>query len=82
MDEDVQLLLNVLGIYSRRTRKHEKRADRHDLHEVAISIGSERARFAELVGFVGREKSDKLLQSLMLRDWKRCPAELREEEIV
>src|SRR5438105_7551710 len=44
--EDVQLLLNVVGIYSRRTRKHEKRPDRRDTHEVAISIGSERARFA------------------------------------
>ena len=32
--EDVQLLLNVVGIYSRRIRKHEKRSDRHDLHEV------------------------------------------------
>ncbi|MGI8624777.1 MAG: LAGLIDADG family homing endonuclease, partial [Solirubrobacteraceae bacterium] len=79
--EDVQLLLNVIGIYSRRIRKVEKRADRHDLHEVAISIGSERARFAELVGFPGRKESDKLLLSLGLRDWKRCP-DLREEEIV
>ena len=79
--EDVQLLLNVIGIYSRRTHKVEKRADRHDLHEVVIAIGSERGRFAELVGFPGREKSDKLLLSLGLRDWKRCP-DLRKEEIV
>jgi ribonucleoside-diphosphate reductase alpha chain len=79
--EDVQLLLGVLGIYSRRTHKHERRGDRHDMHEVSISIGSERARFAELVGFVGREKSDKLLRSLALRNPKRCP-DLREEEIV
>jgi ribonucleoside-diphosphate reductase alpha chain len=79
--EDVQLLLGTLGIYSRRICKHEKRSDRHDLHEVAISIGSERARFAELVGFVGHEKQDKLLQSLALRNPKRCP-DLREEEIV
>jgi ribonucleoside-diphosphate reductase alpha chain len=79
--EDVQLLLGTLGIYSRRTRKREKRDDRHDLHEVAISIGSERARFAELIGFVGHEKQDKLLQSLTLRNPKRCP-NLREEEIV
>ncbi len=79
--EDLQLLLMVLGIYSRRTRKTEARDDRHDLHELAISIGSERARFAELVGFPGREKSDKLLLSLTLRDWKRCP-DLREEEIL
>ena len=54
--EDVQFLLNSIGIYSRRLHKTEKRADRHDLHEVAIGIGSERARFAELVGFVGRDK--------------------------
>ncbi|MEN3340843.1 MAG: ribonucleoside-diphosphate reductase alpha chain [Actinomycetota bacterium] len=79
--EDVQLLLNVIGIYSRRLRKREKRNDRHDLHEVQIGIGSERARFAELVGFVGRKKQAKLLDSLGLRGLKRCP-DLREEEIV
>jgi ribonucleotide reductase alpha subunit len=79
--EDVQLLLGALGIHSRRIRKSEKSSDRHDTHEVAISIGSERARFAELVGFVGAEKHDKLLQSLALRNPKRCP-DLREEEIV
>jgi ribonucleoside-diphosphate reductase alpha chain len=79
--EDVQLLLGTLGVYSRRVHKREKRSDRHDLHEVMISIGSERARFAELIGFVGREKQDKLLQSLALRSPKRCP-DLREEEIV
>ncbi len=79
--EDVQILLGVLGIYSRRTHKVEKRVDRHDLHEVVISIGSERARFAELVGFVDARKQGKLLESLDLRDPKRCP-DLREEEIV
>src|SRR6266540_1412026 len=79
--EDVQLLLNVIGIHSRRRTKQEKRADRHDLHEVSISIGSERARFAELVGFLGREKQQTLLESLSLRGLKRCP-DLREEEIV
>ncbi|HEV3093139.1 MAG TPA: vitamin B12-dependent ribonucleotide reductase [Solirubrobacteraceae bacterium] len=79
--EDVQLLLGVLGIYSRRSRKHERREDRHDMHELSISIGSERSRFAELIGFIGREKSDKLLRSLSLRNPKRCP-DLREEEVV
>ena len=79
--EDLQLLLLVLGIYSRRTRKHEPRTDRYDMHELSISVGSERGRFAELVGFPGREKSNKLLQSLTLRGWKGCP-DLREEEIV
>ena len=79
--EGVQLLLNLLGIYSRRAHKVERRDDRYDMHEVTIAIGSERARFAELVGFVGHEKSDKLLESLALRNPKRCP-DLREEEIV
>ena len=79
--EDLQLLLLVLGIHSRRLHKSDPRLDRHDLHEVAISIGSERGRFAELIGFPGREKSDKLLRSLTLRDWKHCP-DLREEEII
>ncbi len=79
--EDVQLLLNVVGIYSRRLHKRESRSDRHDLHEVSISIGSERARFAELVGFISATKQAKLLETLDLRDPKRCP-DLREEEIV
>jgi ribonucleotide reductase alpha subunit len=79
--EDLQLLLMVLGIYSRRQHKVDPRPDRHDLYEVCIAIGSERGRFAELVGFPSREKSDKLLRSLFLRDWKRCP-DLREEQIV
>jgi ribonucleoside-diphosphate reductase alpha chain len=78
---DLQLLLMVLGIYSRRLHKREPRTDRRDLHEVAIAIGSERGRFAELVGFPGRKKSDALLRSLTLRNWKHCP-DLREEEIV
>ncbi len=79
--EDLQILLNSVGIYSRRTRKHEKRADRHDLHELSINIGSERVRFAELIGFVGEEKQRRLLESLELRNPKLCP-DLREEEIV
>ncbi|MEJ7798478.1 MAG: LAGLIDADG family homing endonuclease [Solirubrobacteraceae bacterium] len=79
--EDIQILLGTLGIYSRRTHKPERRADRHDMHEVAIAIGSERARFAELVGFVDARKQGKLLESLDLRNPKRCP-DLREEEIV
>ena len=71
----------MIGIYSRRIRKPELRTDRHDLHEVQVSIGSERARFAELIGFVGGAKQRKLLESLSLRNPKRCP-DLREEQIV
>jgi ribonucleotide reductase alpha subunit len=79
--EDLQLLLITLGIYSRRLHKRDPRSDRHDLYELTIGVGSERARFAELVGFPSREKSDKLLRSLLLRDLRRCP-DLREEEII
>ncbi len=79
--EDVQLLLNSIGIYSRRTHKHEKRVDRYDLHEVSISVGSERARFLELVGFIGRDKQARLVDSLGLRGLKAVP-NVREERIV
>ena len=79
--EDIQLLLGVLGIYSRRVRGREKRAGRQDLWEISIGMGSERARFAELVGFVSHEQQQRLLGSLSLRSPKRCGA-LREEEIV
>src|SRR5208283_4326603 len=51
------------------------------LWEISIGMGSERARFAELVGFLSSAKQEKLLRSLSLRTPKRCP-DLREEEIV
>jgi ribonucleoside-diphosphate reductase alpha chain len=79
--EDLQLLLMVIGIYSRRLRKHDPRPNRHDLYELVIGIGSERGRFAELVGFPSREKSNKLLRSLTLRNWKQC-SDVRAERIV
>ena len=79
--EDVQLLLNSIGIYSRRLRKADPRPDRRDLFEVQVGYGSERARFAELVGFVGRDKQARLLASLGLRGLKSVP-NIREEEIV
>jgi adenosylcobalamin-dependent ribonucleoside-diphosphate reductase len=79
--QDVQILLGSIGIYARRLRKEERRIDRHDLHEVQIGMASERARFAELVGFPGARKQATLLESLGLRGGKRC-GDLREEEIV
>jgi ribonucleoside-diphosphate reductase alpha chain len=79
--QDIQILLGVLGIYSRRTRRADPRSNRHDTHVVEISIGSERARFAELVGFVDTPKQGRLLASLDLREPERCP-DVREEEIV
>ncbi len=79
--EDIQILLGSLGIYSRRARGRESRANRFDQHVLKIAIGSERARFAELIGFIGKKKQRVLLNTLGLRDPKLCP-NLREEEIV
>jgi ribonucleoside-diphosphate reductase alpha chain len=78
--EDLQVLLLRLGIYSRRLRKGEARADRADLHEVQINLRSERAAFAERIGFVSRDRATRLAASLDL-DGKSCP-DLREEEIL
>ncbi len=79
--EEIQLLLLSLGIYSRRHRAVDKRPDRQGGHVVSIGIGSERARFAELVGFVDRRKQRLLLDSLDLRNPRTC-TDVREELIV
>ncbi|MEX2090853.1 MAG: LAGLIDADG family homing endonuclease, partial [Candidatus Paceibacterota bacterium] len=79
--EDVQILLYGLGIYSRLRNKKDGRENREDLVELDISMGSERQKFSKLVGFIGKEKQFKLLESLALRDIKNVP-DLREEEIV
>jgi intein/homing endonuclease len=79
--EEVQILLGSMGIYSRRARALEKRPDRFDLHVLKIAIGSERARFAELIGFIGKKKQKVLLSTFGLRGLKTCP-NLREEEII
>jgi ribonucleotide reductase alpha subunit len=78
--EDLQVLLLRLGIYSRRLRKGEARADRSDLHEVQINMRSERSAFAERIGFISEDKAARLAASLDL-DGKSCP-DLREEEIL
>src|SRR5262245_47839417 len=78
--EDLQVLLLRLGIYSRRLRKGEARGDRSDLHEIQINMRSERAAFAERIGFISEDKAARLAASLDL-DGKSCP-DLREEEIL
>ncbi|MBI2058040.1 MAG: hypothetical protein HYT63_03635, partial [Candidatus Yanofskybacteria bacterium] len=78
---DIQILLYGLGIYSRVVRKPEKRADRRDLYELIIGVGSEKVRFKDLIGFVSHNKQAKLATALTLKDQKNI-GELREEEIV
>lgn len=78
---DIQVLLYGLGIYSRVTRKKEKRSNREDLHELTIGVGSEKKKFADLVGFIGNDKQAKLFIALDLKEQKNI-GDLREEEIV
>ncbi|TMI49891.1 vitamin B12-dependent ribonucleotide reductase [Candidatus Bathyarchaeota archaeon] len=60
--------------------KKEKRPDRYDLWEVDISIGSERKRFSELIGFISIRKQERLQNSLKIHG-KNCP-DVRWETIV
>ncbi|TMD57941.1 MAG: vitamin B12-dependent ribonucleotide reductase, partial [Chloroflexi bacterium] len=78
--EDLQLLLASRGIYSKRFRKTEKRANREDLWVVSIAYHSERAVFSGEIGFIANDKQTKLHESLGI-DGKICPDE-RHEEIV
>ncbi|MGH8527492.1 MAG: LAGLIDADG family homing endonuclease, partial [Gammaproteobacteria bacterium] len=75
--QDVQLLLLSRGIYSRLFRKVEKRADREDTWAVSISFRSERAKFAEQIGFVAAAKQAQLIESLGFAG-KRCASERAE----
>lgn len=78
---DLQILLYGLGIYSRVHLKKEKREDRFDLYELSVNVGSERKRFAKLIGFVDGKKRLKLLTSLKIKEQKNI-LNLREEEIL
>ena len=77
---DLQLLLLRLNIFSRVRVKLDKRTDRKTLKHLTIGIGSERKRFAELIGFISADKQQKLLQSLTLPGQKPC-LDLRQETI-
>jgi len=79
--EDIQVLLFRCGIYSRRYLKREKRENRQNLHVVEISIGSEREKFFNLIGFIDDQKQKKLADSLNIKVKKNCP-DLREETII
>ncbi len=78
--EDLQVLMLREGIYSRVRRKNEARPDRHDLWELDVSIASERRHFARRIGFISRQKRDKLERSVA-KSGKVCPS-IRYPEIV
>ncbi|MEK7465015.1 MAG: LAGLIDADG family homing endonuclease, partial [Patescibacteria group bacterium] len=77
----LQTLLYGLGIYSRIRVKPDARPNRSDLYELDISVGSERRKFAERIGFLSQAKQEKLQASLLLSDQKTIP-DVREEEIL
>ena len=58
----VQLLLLNLGIYSNVSKSVDKRDDRHDLYQLTIAYESDRKKYAQLIGFVSTEKTEKLIQ--------------------
>jgi ribonucleoside-diphosphate reductase alpha chain len=62
--EGIQLLLQRLGIFSRRGIKEDKRQHHKPMHCLSIHIHSECKKFQELIGFIGQDKQDKLIQSL------------------
>ena len=79
--EDIQILLQGLGIFCRLCHKVEKRDNRHDTYELAIYYGNAKRLFAALIGFISKEKREKLNFILSLPNQKNHRL-IREEEIV
>ncbi len=75
----VSNLLFNLGIYNRIMPCRDARADRQDYYQVVIAWGSERQKFADLIGFVSANKQAKLEESLLQPG--RSVAKLRDETI-
>lgn len=57
---DIQKLLLRFGIYSRVNRNKEKRKNRQDTYSICIKTGPDRRLFAKYIGFVSKEKNEKL----------------------
>ena len=57
---DVQVLLLSLGIYSIVSPVNDSRANRKRSYQVIISYYSERLKFHEQIGFISRDKKEKL----------------------
>lgn len=60
----IQLLLQRLGIFSRVKDAEDKRDNRHHRWMLNIQTLGDRIRFAEMVGFIGKDKQEKLIESL------------------
>ncbi len=75
----VSHLLFNLGIYNRVVPCRDSRLDREEYYHVLIAWGSEKQKFAELIGFVSEDKRAKLQAALALPG--RSVAKLRDEVI-
>jgi len=79
--EDVLILLTGLGIYARLYRKKEKRQNRQDTYCINITYGNSKKLFAELIGFISKEKIEKL--NIILNEFKhKNHNPFRNEEVV
>jgi ribonucleoside-diphosphate reductase alpha chain len=79
--EDVLILLIGLGIYAKLYRQKEKRQNRQDAYCISITYGNSKKLFAELIGFISKEKIEKL--NVILNEFKhKNHNPFRNEEIV
>jgi ribonucleoside-diphosphate reductase alpha chain len=56
----VQMLLLNLGIYSNVSTGRDARQDRKMVYQVSISYYSERKKYQQMIGFISRDKQEKL----------------------
>lgn len=58
----VQMLLLSMGIYSNISIVNDSRENRHNHYQLTIAYESERKKFAQLIGFVSADKTNKLIK--------------------
>jgi ribonucleoside-diphosphate reductase alpha chain len=79
--EDVLILLTGLGIYAKLYRNKEKRRNRQDTYCISMTYGNSKKLFAESIGFISKEKIEKL--NIILNEFKhKNHNPFRNEEIV
>ncbi|HET6374404.1 MAG TPA: LAGLIDADG family homing endonuclease [Candidatus Polarisedimenticolia bacterium] len=79
---DVQHLMANLGLYSRLAACHDAREDRKTYWQLSLGYKSERSKFADLIGFVSSDKTEKLARSLEQEVWGKSIPEARHETIL
>ncbi len=82
MLREAQQLLANLGIYSRLSVCNDSRPERKPYWLLVIGYKSERAKYADLIGFVSTDKQDKLANSLADEIRGKNISDTRHETIV